>query len=134
MSKTSSEWRQLRDAICQGEFSAAAALLHTHPHLLDERNGIGETVLHFLAVEDHLPGVAWLHAQGASVKTSNEFGTPILFEVALLGYRDLFLWLVQHGADLKQLNQSGDSLQDYLAEYQCVKMLKFINEHFPANG
>lgn len=132
MSETSPEWYQLRNMVSQGDLSSAAALLHTHPHLLEERNGIGETVLHFLAIEDHLSGVEWLHAQGASLNASNKFGTPLLFEVAQLGYHDLFLWLVNHGADLNQANKSGDSLHDYLVEYRCDKMLKFIGEHFPA--
>jgi ankyrin repeat protein len=132
MSETSPEWYQLRNMVSQSDFSSAAALLRAHPHLLEERNGIGETVLHFLAIEDQLSGVEWLQAQGASLNASNEFGTPILFEVAQLGYRDLFLWLVHHRADLNQADGSGNSLHGYLAEYGCDKMLKFIGEHFPA--
>ena len=66
------------------------------------RNGIGETVLHFLAVENDREGVSWLHSRGFSLNETNAFGIPMIFEVAQLEYRDLFLWFTHHGADLSE--------------------------------
>ena len=129
MSNVLPEWYQLRNAACQGDFETAHTLLRTNPNLLDDRNGIGETVLHFLAVEDCLPGIEWLHARGASLNTTNKFGTPLLFEVAQLGYRDLLLWLVAHGADPKQTDNNGQSLRSYLTEYDKPDMIAFLDEH-----
>jgi hypothetical protein len=40
----------------------AGDLLDIEPHLLDARTGLGETALHYLAVEDHLAGVRFLVA------------------------------------------------------------------------
>jgi ankyrin repeat protein len=124
------EWYQLRNAVYRAGFDVAEALLRDDPNLIDERNGIGETVLHFLAVEDFLPGIEWLHARGGSLHTSNKWGTPLLFEVAQLGYRDLFLWLVAHGADLRQRDQAGRSVWDFLAESDKQDMIGFINSYF----
>lgn len=131
MSTVHPEWYQLRDAAGQADFAIAGMLLRNNPKLLDERNGLGETVLHFLAVENSLPGIEWLHQRGASLNTTNEFGTPLLFEVALLGHRDLLLWLVAHGADPKQTDSNGQSLRSYLAECNKPKMVAFIDEHLP---
>lgn len=131
MSNVHPEWYQLRDAVYQADFLTAQTLLRDNPKLLDERNGLGETVLHFLAVEDCLPGIEWLHARGASLDTTNEFGTPLLFEVAQLGYRDLLLWLVAHGANPKQTDSNDQSLRSYLAEYDKHEMVAFVDEHFP---
>ena len=129
MSNALPEWYQLRDAAYQADFVTAETLLRTNPNLLDERNGIGETVLHFLAVEDCLPAIEWLHARGASLNTTNKFGTPLLFEVAQLGYRDLLLWLVAHGANRKQTDNNGQSLRSYLAEFDKPDMIAFVDEH-----
>jgi ankyrin repeat protein len=123
------EWYHLRDAVEQGDLATAETLLQNNPELLDERNGIGETVLHFLAVEDCSPGVKWLHAKGGSLNTTNEFGTPLLFEVALLGYRDLLLWLLAQGADPKQRDNNGQSLRRYLADFGESDMVAFLDEH-----
>jgi hypothetical protein len=62
------------------------------------------------------------------LNATNEFGAPLLFEVALLGYRDLLLWLVQHGADPKKKNADGQSIDEYLTEYDKPEMLAFVNE------
>jgi len=123
------EWYQLRDALEQADFVAAAALLQKDPRLLDERNGIGESVLHFLAVENNQPAVEWLHAHRADLNATNEFGIPLLFEVAQLGYRDLVVWLLQHGADSKKKKADGQSIEEHLAEHGKTDMLAFINEH-----
>src|SRR5262249_46781819 len=125
------EWYQFRDALEQADFSAAATLLQNDPHLIAERNGIGETVLHFLAVENNHPAIEWLHARGADLNTKNDFGIPLLFEVAQLGYRDLFLWLVQHGADPAKTTSDGQRIKDFLAEFDKADMITFIDEHMP---
>ncbi len=124
------EWYQLRNAVYGAEFDVAEALLREDPNLIDERNGIGETVLHFLAVEDFLAGIEWLHAHGGCLHTSNKWGTPLLFEVAQLGYRDLFLWLAAHGADPRQRDQDGRSVWEYLTESGKPDMIAFINSYF----
>lgn len=123
------EWYRFRNALYAGDFAAAEALLRDEPALLTERNGLGETVLHFLAIEDSLPGIEWLHAQGGSLNTANDFGTPLLFEVAQLGYRDLLLWLGKHGADAGVKDGSGRTLQEYLVEFDQPEMALFVLEN-----
>jgi hypothetical protein len=109
-------WYELRNAIFLGEFTHAANLLASDPDLLDLRNGIGETVLHFLAVENDLRGVEWLHRRGFSLNTKNSFGQPIIFEVAQLGYQELFLWLAKHGADLLAMDNENRNILEFLQE------------------
>ena len=129
MSDVCPEWYRFRNAIYRADLPASTSLLQEHPSLLDARNGIGETVLHFLAVENCLHGIEWLHKQGASLNSTNKFGMPLLFEVAQLGYRDIFVWLIAHGADTTQKNSDDHSIRDYLAEVERPDMIEFINEH-----
>lgn len=129
MSNVHPAWHQLRNAAYHGDFSTAEILLRNNPQLLEARNGIGETVLHYLAVEDCLLGIEWLHARGASLNATNEFGTPLLFEVAQLEYRDLFLWLIDHGADPRKKDAQGQSIDQYLAEFKKTEMIAFITPH-----
>jgi len=91
-------WYELRNAVYAKEFGIAESLLKANPHLTDLRDGIGETVLHFLAVENDAEGVAWLHNGGSDLDTKNKFGTPVVFEVAELGYTDLLLWFAQRAS------------------------------------
>jgi ankyrin repeat protein len=129
MSRARPEWYQFRDALERADFSGASTLLEQDSSLLDERNGIGESVLHFLAVENNRQAVEWLRARGSDLNATNEFGTPLLFEVAQLGYRDQFLWLIEHGADPKKIDAQGQSIDEYLAEFDKSEMIQFINQH-----
>lgn len=129
MSTARPEWFQLRDALEQADFAGASTLLDKDPSLLNERNGIGESVLHFLAVEDNREAVEWLHKRGADLNAANKFGRPLLFEVAQLGYRDLFLWLIEHGADPNKKDAQGQRIDEYLAEFDEPEMIEFIKKH-----
>lgn len=119
-------WYALRNALFEGAFDVAEGLLRQRPALLEQRNGIGETVLHFLAVEDCLAGVAWLHARGASLDTRNDFGTPVVFEVAELGYGELLEWFAANGADLRQLDGDGQDLVACLVEGEKPEMAALV--------
>ncbi|MCB1225891.1 MAG: ankyrin repeat domain-containing protein [Verrucomicrobiales bacterium] len=129
MSSTRPEWYQFRDVLERADFSAASALLEGDSSLLHKENGIGESVLHFLAVENNQPAIEWLHTRGADLNATNKFGTPLLFEMAQLGYRDLLLWLVEHGADPKRKDAQGQRIDEYLAEFDKPEMIEFIKQH-----
>jgi ankyrin repeat protein len=101
--KVESVWYEWRNLVYAKQFENAAELLRANPQLVSLRNGLGETVLHYLAVENHSEGVAWLHARGFDIDSQNEFGTPVVFEVAQLGYKDLLLWFKEAGAIFEQL-------------------------------
>lgn len=129
MRKTRPEWYQLQDALELADFVSASAFLEKDSRLIDERNGIGESILHFLAVENNQAAVEWLHAHGANLNAVNKFGTPVLFEVALLEYQDLFLWLIEHGADPKKKDVHGQGIDEYLSDFDKFEMLEFIKGH-----
>ncbi|CAN5381703.1 hypothetical protein BH09PSE6_BH09PSE6_22040 [soil metagenome] len=111
---TPPRWYALRDAVYGRFLLVAAALLRTTPGLVHMVNAIGETVLHFLAVEDDHEGVQWLHARGGDLDTKNAFGEPLIFEVAALEYKKLFSWFVEAGVDLRAEDNDGDDLFAYL--------------------
>lgn len=76
------------------------------PSLIDERSGLGETVLHYLAVEDQLDAVKFLvEEKKAEVNTLNDFGDSPLSEAAELGHVELVKYLLEKGAMLKLKGQ-----------------------------
>jgi ankyrin repeat protein len=107
-------WYDLRNSVFSREFAYAENLLAENRRLFDLRNSIGETVLHFLAVENDLEGVEWLYEQGFSLNTENRFGEPMIFEVASAGHRELLLWLSQNGADISLLDAKQRNILAYL--------------------
>jgi hypothetical protein len=126
VSDTDPEWRAFRDAIYTGDFARACEMLSARPALLQMSNGIGETVLHFLAVEDDRDGVAWLHAKGADLDTKNVFDCPAIFEVASLGYKDLFVWFRESGVDLQATDEDGNNVVRYRLEAGHPDMAEWV--------
>lgn len=124
-------WYELRNAVYAREFAVAESHLKTNPHLINLRNGIGETVLHFLAVENDAEGVAWLHEHGFDLDTKNEFGTPVLFEIAELDYKDLILWFAQQGALFNAMDRDGQGIISYLREREKDDVAQFIVKNVP---
>jgi len=122
-------WNEFLGAIWLMNKSRASEMVAENPDVLHMRSGIGETPLHYLAVENHLDGVKWLYEKGSSINTKNEFGTPVVFEVALLGYKDLLLWLLDHDVDLWATDEDGNDVFSYLKEHEEIEILDFLQGH-----
>ncbi|MES2258849.1 MAG: ankyrin repeat domain-containing protein [Pseudomonadota bacterium] len=86
------------------------ALLAAEPHLMHERTGLGETPLHYLAVENQLAAVKLLVEHGALVDTVNECGGTPLSESASLGYCELVAYLLSRDAKLHIAGQDEPTL------------------------
>ncbi|MEO0423782.1 MAG: ankyrin repeat domain-containing protein [Pseudomonadota bacterium] len=99
----------LRSALLDGDLSLADELIRSDPASLEARDGVGETVLHWLAVEDERELVEWLRSRGAQVDPRTHFGNTPLGEAASLGYLELCAYLVAHGADTRAKNHLGST-------------------------
>jgi hypothetical protein len=119
-------WYRLRDLVWSKRFDDAHKILLFIPEIVDHRNGIGETVLHYLAVEDDAEGVEWLYENGFSADVSNKFGEHVIFEVAQLEYKNLFRWFISVGVKFDRYD-----MFEYLKEYGKQDMIDFIMEEFP---
>ena len=119
-------WYELRDAIAGRDLTIAATWVHMDPALMTKTTGIGEPVVHYLAVENDALGVGWLHAHGADINCENDFGIPAWFEVAQLGYRELLLWFVQAGVNLNATDREGQGILTFLNAMGEPEMVEFV--------
>jgi ankyrin repeat protein len=88
------------------------AFVRSDPALLESRTGLGETPLHYLAVENQLKAVLSLLAAGAEVNTVNSVGGTPLSEAASLGYEEMVDLLIAHGARLHLPGQMEPTLHE----------------------
>ncbi len=95
-------WTAFVDA-AQLNRELADEMLAAEPGLLEMPGVLGETPLHFLALEAFADGVRYLISKGANVNCVNEFGNSALQEVAgiapALGSTELVSLLLDAGAD-----------------------------------
>ena len=122
-------WYEFRKAVYNEEYDLAESMIQANPKISDLRNGIGETVLHYLAVDNDGISVAWLHAHGFDLNTKNKFGRPVVFEVAQLGYKELLLWFAQQGVDFTALDRENQNIIIFLNELDETDMMQFVLDH-----
>jgi ankyrin repeat protein len=88
----------------------ARRMLTDNPELLDARFELGETPLHFLAVESEIEAVEFLAAAGFDVNATNQFGDTPLVDVATLGNTEMAKVLLFYGADPNATSQTQDNV------------------------
>lgn len=76
----------------------ARKLVKDHPEALTLRNGIGETALHYLAVENYADAVQLLIDLGADANVGNDFGATALQEALQVGANEAAEVLRRAGA------------------------------------
>ena len=76
----------------------ARLLVKTNPQALKLRTGIGETALHYLAVENYADAVQFLIDLGADVNVVNDFGNTALQEASQVKAKETVVVLERAGA------------------------------------
>lgn len=121
---------QLISAFCTS-VEEGERMVDVEPTLLNERTGLGETVLHYLAVENQLAAVkALVEKKGADINTLNDFGNSPLSEATTLGHVQLVKYLLSRGASLKLVNQQDNVLHAAVRSGN-VELIKVILDAGP---
>jgi ankyrin repeat protein len=84
---------------------------------LGSRTGIGETMLHWYAIEGESSVLEKLIKLGFDVNVQNDFGDTPVMEASLIGKWDNVKVLLDHGANLFIQNQNGEDYFSYLRSY-----------------
>jgi ankyrin repeat protein len=97
--------------------------------VLSNRSGLGETMLHWYAIEGASDVLEKIVALGFDVNTTNEFGQTPLFESVIIGRWDNVEVLLKHGADPTVRNQNDETIYEYLeGKPDSIKRLKELTK------
>ena len=125
-----SKFYALRDALIE-DVDIAQKYLDANPDALESRDGMGETALHWFAVEDDLEIVAWLRSKGATVNNRTEFDETPLSEAASLGHEEMCRYLLSVGGDPTIGSTHGYTALGAAAINDNVSIVRLILEHLP---
>ncbi len=131
--KDRSRFVLLRHAV-YSDLGLAESLLKEDPSLVHATNGTGETVLHYIAIENGLEEVAWLIAHGADVNAKDEFDETPLMSAAVLDHYKMCKLLLEHGADISIRDHIDDSAlskaaQNIVSETADTATLELLLSH-----
>ncbi|MCA9779259.1 MAG: ankyrin repeat domain-containing protein [Candidatus Eremiobacteraeota bacterium] len=103
------------------------AFISEHPEILSIRSeGVQETILHYVAVENGLEGVRELAAAGAEIDCRDSYGTTPLLHSAQLGYRELVALLLELGADVTSRDMEDRTVLHYWTSKCDETILKLL--------
>ncbi len=132
MSDTHPEFYNIRNAFLE-DIPAATAMVAATPSYLKARNSLGETVLHWLAIEDQVEAARALLDLGAEVNAVNKFGDSVLMNAAQLNYEAMCALLLERGADPRYQNprMSGYSVLSKAAHHRKPGVLRLVLSYIP---
>jgi len=119
---------EIRDAVFF-DLETAKKLIAEDPTIVQSKNSLGETPLHFLVVENALGAVKFLYENGASINTSNEFGNSAIAEAVSLKYYDMVDMLLTLGAEPNIDECFGERNRFSLSEDEINKFLDIFEKH-----
>ena len=96
--------------------------------ILSNRNGIGETMFHWYAIEGELNVVRKILEMGFDVNTQNEFGKTPLFECVVIERWDMVEMLLANGADLSVKDHNDEDIWEYLAYFEYEAQIQRLRE------
>jgi ankyrin repeat protein len=94
----------------------------------DSRTGIGETMLHWYAIEGEPDVLARLINLDFSVNVQNDFGRTPIMECSLIGRWDNARVLLERGADLSIADEDGLNYFQVMDEYG-IELPEWIAKH-----
>ena len=109
----------------------AAEMLARDSVVLRLRNELGETAMHFFAVEDSAREVIWLIEHGSEVDSQNRFKQTPLMEVAGMGRLEMCQLLVSLGASFGYISSLGESVLSAAASTDEVDVVKYVLNLIP---
>ena len=101
-------------------------MISTEPALLNVRNSVGETVMHWLAVENQIAAVTALLDLGAEVDPVNDFESTPLLECVTLENAELVALFIVRGASVSHVNDAGQSPITVAASRKKPAMLNLV--------
>lgn len=84
--------------------------------VLTNRNGLGETMLHWYAIEGEPHVLEKIIALGFDVNTTNSFGRSPLFECVTIDRWNIVELLLAHGARTDIKDQNDEDVFEYLED------------------
>lgn len=103
-------WIEAYEALEEGRTLPADLL----SKVLAIRNGVGESMLHWYAIEGELAVIEKIIGLGFDVNATNEFGRTPLFECVMIERWEVVELLLAHGARTDLRDQNDEDVFAYL--------------------
>lgn len=94
--------------------------------LLSVRDGSGETVFHYVVIENRIDLAEQLLMAGANVNAQDDGQYTPLMGAAFLGHLEMVKWLISKGADINLKDDCGETALSKVARNDRQELFDFL--------
>jgi len=111
---------------CVFDQPLARRMLQEKPSWLTTTNGIGETALAYVIIEDYLEAARFLLDLGANINTRDNRAETPLIQAAGLGYLEMVALLLERGAEVNAQNEDLETAIFKAVRYGYVEVCEAL--------
>jgi ankyrin repeat protein len=108
------------------DVASAAKLLVADRTCIHYRSSIGETVFHYLVIENQIDLAGKLLDWGSNIDTQDNFGSTPVMHAVILHNLELVKWLTARGASLDFKTVNHDTALSYATSNKGAKIFDFL--------
>lgn len=116
----------VHDDVARGDMDALTRKIEREPELLESRNALGKTPLHYAATFAQKEAMEFLIEQGADVSAPDGTGLTPLHVAAIVDVRGAARLLLDAGAALETKDSFGDTPLHAAAMHGRMRVLEFL--------
>jgi hypothetical protein len=114
------------EACEDGDLAVVRELVAADPKIVNARNYLGYTPLHYAASNSHFVVVEFLVENGAKVNSKDNYEATPLHMASWRGHLGIVEFLVSRGADVNTTSNSGYTPLDYAAFHDYHGMVLYL--------
>ncbi len=116
----------VHDDVARGDMDALTQKIEREPELLESRNALGKTPLHYAVTFAQKEAMEFLIEQGADVSAPDGTGLTPLHVAAIIDVPGAARLLVDAGAALEAKDNFGDTPMHSAAMHGSLRVLEFL--------
>lgn len=116
----------VHDDVARGDMDALARKIEREPELLESRNALGKTPLHYAVTFAQKDATEFLIEQGADLSARDGTGLTPLHVAAIVDVRGAARLLLDAGAELEAMDSFGDTPLHSAAMHGSIRVLEFL--------
>ena len=116
----------VHDDVARGDMDALTRKIEREPELLESRNALGKTPLHYAVTFAQKDAMEFLIEQGADLSAPDGTGLTPLHVAAIVDVRGAARLLLDAGAELEAKDSFGDTPLHSAAMHGSMRVLEFL--------
>ena len=120
---------EIHDVVIQGDLQKVIELIKKNPELLNSKDQLGRTPLHWATRGVHLEIIKYLVSKGAEINCKDNMNVIPLHSIAVRGHTEAAKFLILHGADINAIDKTNNTSLSYALSRNFKEIVSILIEN-----